>query len=251
MRTASFWFFFALYLGTAGVLRAEFDPKHDTFAFGNETLWAYGNQHRDSGATSPATDLSYSRRCFVMSRALIQFHKFTVFEPKLPQISSKEYARRIRALSRIPVSQKRNLPLISFPGFANLQGFSAKYPALLQENLGNWWPTYFRFGNWRMAMPFLRSGQRQLASNMVKAIDQNELPALYITRFKPLNHSIVAYDYDTTETHIIFSVIDPNLPGKICYLTYDRVKGSFYYQKTWYYKGGLVNALQVYHRRWL
>ena len=243
-------FLFLLALG-CGNLRAEFDPIQETFAFGNETLWAYGNQHRDVAHAGVETERPYSRRCFVMSRAVIQFYQFARFDPTAPKVSEAEYAQIVRRIARIPVSQKRNSERILVPGFSNLQNFSKAHAALLQENLGNWWPTYFRFGNWRMGMPFPRSGQRQLAENLTRVIDSGELAALYITRFKPLNHCLVAHHYERTGTGITFQVVDPNLPGKICFLRFDGASSSFEYEKTWYYPGGRVNVIRVYHERWL
>ncbi|MEO7932934.1 MAG: hypothetical protein ABIT76_07240 [Chthoniobacterales bacterium] len=243
-------FFFLLAFGATS-LRAEFNPATDTFAFGNETLWAYGNQHRDTASPAVKTGRPYSRRCFVMGRALIQFHQFAEFDPTQPTVSEEEYRQKIRQVCRIPVSQKRKPKEVLIPGFANLQSFSRAYPALLEENLGNWWPTYFRFGNWRMGLPFPRSGQREVAEKLTQSIDSGSLAAVYITRFKPLNHCLVAYRYRRTRAGLVFSVVDPNLPGKICQLTFDSATSSFEYQKTWYYPGGRVNVIRVYHTRWL
>lgn len=245
------WLFLLVLALGCGNLRAEFDPIHDTFAFGNETLWAYGNQHRDAAHAGVETQRPYSRRCFVMSRAVIQFYQFAQFDAAAPKVSDAEYGKIVRTISRIPVSQKRKSPRISVPGFSNLQSFSKAHAALLQENLGNWWPTYFRFGNWRMGMPFSRSGQKRLAENLTRVVDSGDLAAVYITRFKPLNHCLVVHDYERTGTGISFSVADPNLPGKICVLRFDNATSSFEYEKTWYYPGGRVNVLRVYHQRWL
>ena len=248
------WTFFFLLLVAVQVAQvgaASFDPIKDTLAFGNETLWAYGNQHRDSVAGVANSGRPYSRRCFVMTRAAMQFHQFAEFDPRAKRVSEKDYATIVRRISRIPVSQKRNLPPVVVPGFADLQSFSKVHPALLQENLGNWWPTYLRPGNWRMALAFPRSQQAKLAEKLAGQLDSGGLAALYITRFKPLNHCLLAHSYRRTVRGIEFAVYDPNLPGKICLLTFDLTTSSFFYQKTWYYKGGQVNVIRVYHSRWL
>ncbi len=246
------WIFLGLviFLGSFAEAQTHFNPATDTFAFGNETLWAYGNQHRDTANPAVKTGRPYSRRCFVMGRALIQFYQFAEFDPTLSRVSEEEYRQKIRQVCRIPVSQKRNPQKVLIPGFANLQSFSQAYPALLEENLGNWWPTYLRIGNWRMGLPFPRSGQREVAEKLTRSIDSGSLAAVYITRFKPLNHCLVAYRYQRTGTGVVFSVIDPNLPGKICQLTFDSATSSFDYQETWYYPGGRVNVIRVYHTRW-
>ncbi|HEX8373500.1 MAG TPA: hypothetical protein VF585_12015 [Chthoniobacterales bacterium] len=238
-----------LLVSTLEAAPLRFDLEKDTFAFGNETLWAYGNQRRDAGSPVIETGRPYSRRCFVMVRAAIQFHQFAEFAPAQSRVSEAEYQKLVRRISRIPVSQKRNRARISIPGFADLQSFSKAYPALLQENLGNWWPTYLRIGNWRMGMPFPRSQQAGVAKRLVEALDSGSLSAIYITRFKPLNHCLLVYGYERTSNGISFSVYDPNLPGKKCLLTFDNVTRSFDYQKTWYYKGGRINVIRVYHSR--
>ena len=52
----------------------------DTFAFKNETVWNYVG-----GSIQPEADRAhvreYTRRCFVLSRAIVQFWKFARFEP--------------------------------------------------------------------------------------------------------------------------------------------------------------------------
>jgi len=174
------------------------DPIEDTFAFGNETLFAYRNQHRDASTPPRLTERPYTRRCFVLCRAVMQFHQFAEFNPQVARLSEAEYRKIILQLSRIPVSHKRKRSRLKIPGFSNLQEFSQAYPALLQENLGNWWPTYIRFGNWRMAFPFPRSGQEKLSRRIQQNIDQDQLVALYITRFRPLNHCLVVHSYEKT-----------------------------------------------------
>lgn len=102
-----------------------------------------------------------------------------------------------------------------------------------------------------MALPIPRSGQEKLSRQIQRSLDNGQLVCLYITRFRPLNHCLVLHSYQKTPRGIDYFVYDPNLPGKICLLQYDNATRSFYYQKTWYYPGGLVNSLRVYHRRWL
>lgn len=237
----------------AGNLGAQtgFDPAKDEPAFANETFFAYGNQHTDARDASPNTGKPYSRRCFVLCRAVMQFYQFAEFAPQEKRLDEVGYRKLIRRIARVPVSQKRNFPRIRVPGFANLREFSESHPRLLQDELGNWWPTYLRPGNWRMGMAFPRSGQEKLARIVQKEVAAGRLAALYITRFKPLNHCLVVYACRETPEGVDFSVYDPNLPGRICLLKFDAHTSSFLYQKTWYFRGGRVNAVRVYHCRWL
>ena len=65
----------------------------------------------------------------------------------------------IKKLCRIPVWSSGPREKIVIPGFADLHSFSVAYEGLLKENLGNWFPSYLRIGNWRMTMGHLRAGQ--------------------------------------------------------------------------------------------
>ena len=73
--------------------------KRDTFAFANDTVFAYKDGHpslrRDDAER-------YTARCFVMSRAVVQFKKFARFEPNLPPLEDSEMAERIREVTRRP-----------------------------------------------------------------------------------------------------------------------------------------------------
>src|SRR5438094_285467 len=82
----------------------RFDERAETFAFSNDTVFAYGvdeagrlTMHRKEKAPE------FSHRCFVICRAVLQFHKFARFAPEQPRVSEKEYASLIRRVSRIPV----------------------------------------------------------------------------------------------------------------------------------------------------
>src|SRR2546427_5619234 len=87
----------------------------DTFAFPNES--------RTKNAGKP--DL-YANYCFVMARAITQFHHFARFAPEAPRVTSAEYTELVRrATSRPPWHDP--LPLeerVVIPGFASLYELS-------------------------------------------------------------------------------------------------------------------------------
>src|SRR5438477_5274684 len=132
----------------------DFRFERDTFAFVNSTVFEYRDGQIYARNSSPDKNKpqSYTRRCFVMSRAALQFYKFARFDSRGAPLSNKELAARIRLVARrhpwndaLPESQR-----IVFPGYANLRDLSKAHGRILQENIGLGWPTYARLGNFRM-----------------------------------------------------------------------------------------------------
>jgi hypothetical protein len=182
-----------------------------------------------------------------LTRAVVQFHRFASFRPDLPRSTDGKYRAIVRSISKIPIWSSSNRKPTIVPGYKDLAEFSQAKPALLQEELGNWWPTFFRPGNWRLVFPTPRDGQTRLAEWLVNQLRQNHLRVVYITRFRPLNHCLVVYDHVVKPNgDIDFAVYDPNQPGKAALLHYRAASRSFYFDRTWYFPGGLVNVLRVY-----
>ena len=73
----------------------------DTFAFKNETVWNYVG-----GSVEPEQDKThvreYTRRCFVLSRAIVQFWKFATFDPQFKPLPADELAEASMLLSAVP-----------------------------------------------------------------------------------------------------------------------------------------------------
>ena len=240
----------ALALLTCGASAKPFEFPADTFSFSNNLYFDYqvtpgGELKITRRANGKVPD--YARHCFVLVRAVLQFHKFAEFRPELPKVSTEEYRRRILRLSRIQVWSSGPKEKIQFPGYPDLHSFSAAQSLLLQKNLGLWWPSYWRLGNWRIVLPAPRSGQQRLASRLRDKLDQGLIQSVYITRFRPINHCLVAYKYEAQPNgDLIFSVYDANQPGKLVHLSYRASDESFYFDKTWYYPGGLVNVVPLF-----
>lgn len=225
-----------------------FDLYRDTFAFSNDTAWKYGVDERGklhiSRREKPA---EFSHRCFVLARAVLQFHQFARFEPKQPRLSREEYRRRIKQLCRIPVWGEGPKGKVVFPGYRDLHDFSRAYEGLLKETLGNWWPTYWRVGNWRMAMGHPRAGQAAAARWLVESLEQGKPRALYLARFPQMNHVVVPYSFQREAGgNVSFLVYDPNYPSQPSWIFYRASERSFEFEPRWYFPGGRVNVMRVY-----
>jgi hypothetical protein len=226
-----------------------FDLQADTFGFENQTYFDYKplteSQIQISRRNGRPPD--FSRHCFQMCRAVVQFFRFAEFRPDLPKVSSSDYGEIVRTLSRFPPWGSGPKEKVTVPGYKDLHSFSLGQTLVIQKNLGLWWPSYWRIGNWRIVFPVPRSGQERMAKWLRNKLDDGRIQTVYITRFRPINHCLVVYRYASGQNgDIIFDVYDANQPGKLVHLTYRASDRSFYFDKTWYYRGGLVNLLRLY-----
>jgi hypothetical protein len=226
-----------------------FDFQTDTFAFANQTYFDYkpiaDSQTQISRRHGPPPD--FSRHCFQMCRAVLQFFQFAEFRPDLPKVSESDYQTIIRRVSGISAWSSGPRDKVVVPGYQDLHSFSLGQTVLLQKNLGLWWPAYWRLGNWRIVLPVPRSGQEHIAQWLQNQLDHNRIRAVYITRFRPINHCLIVYHYTAGQNgDIVFDVYDANQPGKLVHLSYRASDRSFYLDKTWYYRDGLVNVLHLY-----
>jgi hypothetical protein len=89
----------------------------DTFAFRNDSRIHHRGQ----------PDI-YCNRCFLMARAVGQFHRFARFVPEEPRLPSAAYALLVRRITR-RAAWRAPLPdaeRIVIPGFASLHAFSRR-----------------------------------------------------------------------------------------------------------------------------
>ncbi len=230
------------------VFSRDFDLHRDTFAFSNDTVLSYGVDEAGRLHISQRDKpVEYGHRCFVLTRAVIQFYQFARFEPRQPKLSREEYHRRVRQLCRIPVWSSGPREKIVFPGFADVHAFSIAYEGLLKEDMGNWLPCYLRVGNWRMAMGHLRDGQAAAARWLKESVEAKKLRALYLARFPSMNHVVVVYAMHLQPGgDLRFDVYDPNYPNEPSHLTYRADQRSFDFDKRWYFPGGRVNVMRVF-----
>ena len=105
----------------------HFDWRADTIAFSNDTVFAYGID--EAGRLSihrRTTPARFAHRCFVLVRAVLQFHKFARFAPARPPATEAEYRKLILKVCRLPVwmPERRAQERIVIPGYRNLNEFS-------------------------------------------------------------------------------------------------------------------------------
>jgi hypothetical protein len=226
----------------------DFDLRRDTFGFSNDTAWQYGvDEEGKLHISQRAEPAQFSHRCFVLTRSVLQFWQFARFDPRQPRVSRDEYRRRLKQVSRIPVWSKGPRERIVFPGYRDLHDFSVAYEGLLKEDLGNWWPTYWRVGNWRMATGHLRSGQAAAARWLAESLDQGKLRAIYLARFPSMNHVVIPYAMRREAGgNLSFDVYDPNYPSQPSWVFYRASERSFEFEPRWYFPGGRVNVMRIY-----
>ena len=256
---ASFWHlgaFVALVLlrSTAGASDFRFD--RDTVGFANATVFEYREGHpslrrpREKGEPK-----RYTRRCFVLCRTAMQFHKFARFDSHAPPLDDNALAARIRNVTRraawekpLPTSQR-----VVFPGYANLRAMSDARREVVRRNIGLGWPTYFRIGNYRMLFEHDSNYHKETHANLDAALARGDLFVGFLTTYPRLsiNHAVLVYQRkpfsqnDGIEHYLVY---DPNHPESPRELTWSPSTHSFAYQKDWDFIGGFVHVYQIYGR---
>ncbi|MFL6544018.1 MAG: hypothetical protein ACJ8LM_02405, partial [Candidatus Udaeobacter sp.] len=152
---AGFWqlgAFVVLVLLRHSAAGSDFRFDRDTVGFANATVFEYREGHPFLRQREKGEPKRYTRRCFVLCRTTMQFQKFARFDPHAPPLDDRALAARIRRVTRraawenpLPTNQR-----VVFPGYADLRAMSEARREVVRANIGLGWPTYFRFGNFRM-----------------------------------------------------------------------------------------------------
>lgn len=245
----------------AGSVAAQpFNFHRDTLSFANSTVFEYRGGYAQSRTQPGDADKvkRYTRRCFVMSRSVLQFYKFARFEPRGAAIDDAELTRRVRAISRMH-PWKPALPeneRIVFPGYASLRELSRARARLLQENLGLGWPTYTRVGNYRM---FFRQDDHGYQDKMHAVLEETLARSGFFVAYLSdyphfrINHCVLVYGRRASrpgsdvEHYITY---DPNHPDGPRELKWSNSLRVFNFQKDNEFPGGFTKAYQVYGK-WL
>jgi hypothetical protein len=221
----------------------------DTFAFKNETVWNYvgGSVQPESGK---GHDREYTRRCFVLSRATVQFWKFARFEPDEKPLSADDLAKRIRQVTErsvwLPALAQKDRIVI--PGYRNLREASAKMTYVFEANIGRGWPIYFRPGNGVIALWVTRALEERLNDEIFHDLQMNIPTILWVYRFPSLkmNHVVVVYSGSHDSSGYHYHVYDPNYRDRFSHLDYDPKTRTFRFQKVYFFKGGPVTVRSIY-----
>ena len=240
-------------LVSAGASTTAFRFDRDTFTFANMTVFEYENGIAHLRRGAEAKQRRYTRRCFVLSRTAIQFHKFARFDPHAPPLNDRTLVQRIRMVTTRP-AWREALPeneRVVFPGYANLREMSKARGLVLQETVGHGWPTYWRVGNYRMLFVQSRGYQEQTHANLEGALARGELFAAYLTTLPQkftLNHAILVFakeksDSDGRDNYLVY---DSNHPEKARHFWWSERERAFGYEKDWDFVGGYVRAYQIY-----
>ena len=213
----------------------------DTFAFPNES--------RSKNQGKP--DL-YANYCFVMARAVTQFHRFARFDPAGPRLSAQGYTERVEQLTAYPPWHD---PLsdgqrVVFPGYASLHDLSEDQEAAVKAGLhGRLW-SFVHWTNWRVVFPFPGWHQERVASQTMAELQAGRLVQLLVTNFPQweLNHTVVAYDYRIGDNGTVeFVAYDPNDPYVPALISFDRVERRFVSTHLFDTSVGTIRAFRMYY----
>jgi hypothetical protein len=236
---------------TAAAAGRAFDFYADSFSYPNELIWEY---QYDPGTGKISTRKNdppprYAHHCFVVVRSARQFFLHGVFQPDRPATDTDGGQKIIRSITTRSASRP-SAPAgrVPIPGFANLRQFSAAQPDLLRQNCGSAWQSYAQRGNWRMILPFTRSGQAGTAVELETALAAGRLPIIHVVTFPRLtiNHVVLIFGVSATDAGLEFHCYDPNICEKPILLAYDRAGRTFIFPRTHYFPGGKVNVYEIY-----
>jgi hypothetical protein len=241
----------------ASVTASDFRFDRDTFAFQNATVLKYKDGVPFLRARSASDDPNkYTRRCFVMTRTVMQFRKFARFDPSGVPLSDQELAARIRTVARrapwhksLPENQR-----IVFPGYANLREMSKARTQVFQENIGSGFITYFRPSNIRMFFQHSRGYQKETHANLDAALSRGDLFVGYLSTYPKLsiNHAVLVYARkksrpgDELERYFVYDPNHAEAPRELTWSPRDR---AFAYQKDIDFIGGSVRVYQAYGKQ--
>ena len=218
-----------------------FSFAHDTFEFANIIRERY-----------PHVPDLYANYCFVLARAVRQFHQFARFDATAPRTDADEYTRLVRAVSSrapweppLPPAER-----VVIPGFANLRALSAAQETAVKAGLNSRFWTLVHWTNWRVTMPLPDGHQAAVLDEVRDELAAGRLVQLLITNWPKheVNHTVVAYDYRIWDDGAVeFEVYDPNdpyVPGRI---VFDRRHERFVATQLFDTTAGAIRAFRMYY----
>jgi hypothetical protein len=223
-------------------------PPPPLLRFGVDTL-AFRNESRSRNRGKP--DL-YANWCFVMVRAVTQFHRFARFDPAAPRLGPDEYTERVRRVTaRVPW----DAPLppgdrIVIPGYAGLYEFSRDQEAAVKAGLsGRLW-TWIHWTNWRVAFPMPGAQQEGVARETLAELQAGRPVQWLVTNLPTveLNHTVLVYDYRRADGDVVeFTGYDPNDPAEPALIRFDPAERRFSSTRVWDTSAGPIRAFRMYY----
>jgi hypothetical protein len=101
LKLSCFVLFFAALFARSSATASDFRFDRDTLAFANATVFEYNEGHPRLRKAAKDQLKEYNRRCFVMTRTALQFHKFARFDPRGVPLDDRALAARIRMVTRV------------------------------------------------------------------------------------------------------------------------------------------------------
>lgn len=217
----------------------------DTFAFRNDIRW------KNPGKTD-----MYANYCFVMARAVTQFHRFARFAPELPPVEPSVYTSLVsRVVARAPWEE--SLPSaerVVIPGYASLHALSAAHEEAVKAGLGGFVLTFIHWTNWRVVFPVTGGQQERVARETLAELDAGRMVQLLVTNLPKveLNHTVIAYDYRIYDGRFLeFIVYDPNEPEEPGWVAFDRAERRFFASGVYDTEPGGIRAFRMYYSPFL
>lgn len=222
-------------------------PPPPPIRFGVDTF-AFPNQNRVKNRGKP--DL-YANWCFIMARAVTQFHRFARFEPSAPRLSHDEYAERVRQVTaRAP--WRAPLPAVErvvIPGYASLYELSRAEEAAVKAGLGWRFWSWVHWTNWRVVFPMPAVQQEGVARETLQELQAGRLVQWLVTNLPEieLNHTVVVYDYRAAGAAAVdFIAYDPNDPNAPDVIRFDPERG-FWATRIFDKNVGSIRAFRMYY----
>ena len=228
-----------------------FDFQRDSLAYSNQLYWSYDFSDPDTVEMRPAPDTAPEggHRCATMARAVRQFFRAARFDPDAARVSDEEYRRLVRSvLGSDPRRREPAQPPSVIPGYPGLRSFSRDHHEIIDAELGGAVGTYLQRGNWRMIFPFAPRQNRAAVEEWLTQLERGQLPVVRIVNFPiiDVNHTLVLYAAEESSLEVRFLAFDPNDANTPLALVFQRAGASFHYPPTSYFRGGTVQAYEVY-----
>jgi hypothetical protein len=219
-----------------------------TLRFGVDTF-AFANENRSKYRGKP--DL-YANWCFVMARAITQFHRFARFEPAASPLTAELYTERVRQVTArapwhaaLPADER-----IVIPGYGSLYEFSRAQERAVKAGLTGRLLSWLHWSNWRVVYPMPRFQQEAVARETVAELQAGRPVQWLITNLPTLdlNHTVVVYGYRADDPNAIdFIIYDPNDSASPGTVRFDAITRQFWAIQLYDHEVGVIRAFRMYY----